>query len=47
MVLEAIRNRDCELARRLVAEFHRWANEKLREAADEARNARNQNERKL
>jgi DNA-binding FadR family transcriptional regulator len=47
MVLEAIRNRDCELARRLVAEFHRWANEKLREAADEARNARNQNGRKL
>jgi DNA-binding FadR family transcriptional regulator len=41
-VLEAIRRRDSELAARLVTEFHRWANQRLLEAANEERHARRQ-----
>jgi GntR family transcriptional regulator, transcriptional repressor for pyruvate dehydrogenase complex len=47
MVLEAIRARDCELARRLVGEFHRWANERLLEAARESRHVGSDDKQKL
>jgi DNA-binding FadR family transcriptional regulator len=47
VVLEAIRARDSELARRLVGEFHRWANERLLQAAREGRHAGSEKKRKL
>lgn len=37
LVLDAIVARDAALARHLVAEFHRWANARLRNAADEGK----------
>jgi DNA-binding FadR family transcriptional regulator len=46
MVLDAIVAQDCALARHLVAEFHRWANARLLQAADEGRHARHHDDRK-
>jgi DNA-binding FadR family transcriptional regulator len=41
-LLDTIRRRDAQLAGKLVAEFHRWANERLRQAVDQERHARSQ-----